>query len=152
MDEQSTASPVFTVTVLMAEKIDDLSSFYQKAFGFKSVKKSKNLSGRNVMEIFTYGSSMIVVREEGQFELTEVSPKTSKVPSPVCIVLLCDDVDKMYEIAKVNGAEVIFAPKLTVWGSRMCKLRDPVGYVWYLKKNDPVNNPINIDLPVVQSY
>lgn len=149
MNEQIMAGSVFMVTVLMADKVDDLAAFYQKAFGFKSVVKTKNLSGRNVTEVCRYGSSLIVIREEGQFELIEVSPKKSKVPSPISISLICDDVDKMYEHAKANGAEVIFTPQISPWGSRICKLRDPSGYIWFFEKFKPTGG---LELPVVQSY
>lgn len=46
------------------------------------------------------------------------------------VYLLVDDVDAHFARAEAAGAEVVFPPEDTAWGTRRYRIRDPEGYEW----------------------
>jgi uncharacterized glyoxalase superfamily protein PhnB len=127
MKEESQFTPVIIVS-----NVDKMCDFYHKAFGFTAAFFMPDESGKHIGAFMIYKNAKIILREEGTFDLEEKIPAKG-VPCPINVIIPCEDTDKQFEVAKMAGAEVVFAPKDMPWGSRLCKVRDPLGYIWYLE-------------------
>jgi PhnB protein len=120
-------------------------AFYQEAFQFKLANEPMQKDSQIMHAEMNHGEARIMFAPEGIWEDERQSPQNSKSRSPIALYLYVEDVDKYFEHAQKNGAEVIDPPEDTFWGDRMCRLRDPFGYDWSFATNvkdfDPSKTP-----------
>lgn len=120
-------------------------SFYQEAFNFKLSSEPMKKDDQIMHAEMTNGDAKIMFAPEGIWENERQAPNSSKTHSPIALYVYVKDVDKFFDHAQKNGAEVIDPPEDTFWGDRMCRLRDPFGYDWSFATNtkdfDPTKTP-----------
>jgi PhnB protein len=104
--------------------------FYAKAFGAREVmcmKGPDGLVGHAEMQI---GDSRIMMSDEApQMDAYAVKHYGG---SPISLMLYTEDCDAMYKQALTAGAESLREPADQPYGIRMCGVRDPFGYKWWI--------------------
>jgi PhnB protein len=104
--------------------------FYAKALGAREVMRMKGpggLVGHAEMQI---GDSRIMMADETpQMEAYGVKHYGG---SPVSLMLYTEDCDALYARALEAGAESLREPADQPYGIRMCGVRDPFGYKWWI--------------------
>jgi PhnB protein len=123
-------SPYITVT-----DVDAATDFYVKAFDFKLKEKAPGDDGKSVHAELFYKDQILMLGKEGAYGHKSLSPRTSKVESPMNLYLYCENIDQFHQHAVKSGAEVISAPEDMFWGDRMCRVKCPDGYVWAFATN-----------------
>lgn len=132
--------------VLMVSNVDKMTDFYQKAFNLELGFNTPNLTGRNVSAFLLFNESRIILREEGQFGLKEQAPSKTGIVCPISLILQYNNLDEQSDAAKQAGAEIIFPPQVMPWGGRLCKVKDPEGYIWFLES---INREFSLEKPPV---
>ncbi|NNM59729.1 MAG: VOC family protein [Legionellales bacterium] len=120
---------------LMSPDVSRSIDFYQRAFGFKLSESVKEEEGKVYHAELYYHDAFIMVGLEGQHDMPMSCPKTTGVPSPICLCVYVDDVDSFFKAAVAQGAEVVFEPSDMFWGDRACCLLDIDGYSWTFCKH-----------------
>ena len=120
---------------LIADDVDHLLSFCQKAFGFTPDERVKGDDGKTWHASMRYRDQVVMMGKINEAEAKNKkanfhSPKVSGVECPIGLYLYVDDVDVFYKHAVANGAKSIDAPQDMFWGDRVCRLQDPEGYLW----------------------
>lgn len=116
---------------LYVKDVDASIDFYKKAFGFEVLRDiNKNEEGVSVHCECKYQDEVIMLGLEKAFGEDILSPSSSGAPCPISLYLYCEDVDTLFERAKKAGATVLGEPEDQFWGDRMCRLKDPNGYLW----------------------
>jgi len=94
--------------------------FLASAFGFETVQAIDGEDGRLVHGEMRFGDGMIMLGS------VEARPATG---SPG-VYLVVADVDAHYERARAAGAEIVYPPEDTEFGTRRYRARDPEGHEW----------------------
>lgn len=116
---------------LMSADVQKTVDFYQQAFGFKLAECAVDEHGKAIHAELFYNDAFIMVGLEGQHDMPPMhSPKTSGVPSPICLCVYVNDVDAFFKKITAHGAKVIFEPADMFWGDRACCVLDIDGYSW----------------------
>lgn len=118
-------SPYITV-----KDADRAVNFYEKAFHFEKRDMVPGQDGTTWHAELKYKDQLLMLGKEGVWGGQTLSPQTSRVESPMNLYLYCEDVDAFHKHAIANGAESVGQPEDMFWGDRMCRLKDPDGYVW----------------------
>lgn len=119
------ASPYITVS-----DIDNMVSFYQNAFNFEKKEVVPGEDGTSWHGEMKYKDQLIMLGKAGAYGGTTKSPKMSGIESPMNLYLYCEDVDQFFKHAIQAGAQALAEPQDMFWGDRMCRLKDPEGYLW----------------------
>lgn len=118
-------SPYITV-----KNVDAAANFYHKAFNFEIKEIATGEDGTAGHGELKYKDQLLMIGKQGAWGGTTQTPKSSGIESPINLYLYCEDVDQFHQNAVAAGAESLDAPQDMFWGDRMCKLKDPDGYVW----------------------
>lgn len=105
-------------------------AFYVKAFATVEELCVKSSDGRVSHASIRLGDSVVMMADENA-SMSAYSPERYG-GSPVSLMVYTPDCDAMYRDALEAGAESLFAPADQTHGDRMCGVRDPFGYTWYL--------------------
>lgn len=95
-------------------------SFLRDAFGLEIVQGYDAPDGRVMHAEMRFGSGVIMLGTVDQ-AVEKSSPG---------IYLVVDDVDAHFERAKGHGAEIVYPPEDTEFGTRRYRARDPEGHEW----------------------
>ena len=104
--------------------------FYVRAFGAVEELCMKGPDGRVNHAQVRIGDSVVMMSDENA-SMAAYSPEHFG-GSPVSLLVYTADCDAMYRDALRAGAESLRAPTDEPYGDRMCGVRDPFGYTWYL--------------------
>ncbi|MEM7645167.1 MAG: VOC family protein [Pseudomonadota bacterium] len=95
-------------------------TFLEAAFGLETVQAYDDSDGRLVHGEMRHGNGVIMLGSA-----TEASAKGS--PG---LYLVVADVDAHYDRAIAAGADVVYPPEDTAFGTRRWRARDPEGHEW----------------------
>lgn len=115
---------------IVVSNVDDMIKFYEKAFAFKTTEKSPGEDGSTWHAELKYQNQMLMMGKAGAYGGTIYPPTKTGSESPINLYLYCQDVDNFYRNATQHGAISLAAPEDMFWGDRMCRLKDPDGYIW----------------------
>lgn len=118
-------SPYITVS-----DVDKMISFYAKAFNFEKKEMVPGDDGTTCHGEMKYKDQLMMFGKAGAYNGTTKSPLMSGVESPMNLYLYCEDIDDFFKQAVKAGAMPLSAPEDMFWGDRMCRLKDPEGYIW----------------------
>jgi PhnB protein len=104
--------------------------FYARAFGAREVMRMKAPDGRLSHAEMRIGDSHIMMADEHP-EIEAFAVKHFG-GSPVTLMLYTGECDAMYKQALAAGAESLREPADQPYGIRMCGVRDPFGYKWWI--------------------
>jgi PhnB protein len=104
--------------------------FYAKAFGAREVMCMKMPDGRIGHAEMQIGDCRIMMADE--YPEIEAFGVKHYGGSPVSLMLYTEDCDAMYARALAAGAESQREPADQPYGIRMCGVRDPFGYKWWI--------------------
>ncbi len=100
-------------------------AFLQSAFGLEPVQAFDGEDGKLMHGEMAYGNSVIMLG-------SEATPKGS--PG---VYLVVSDVDAHYATAKAAGAEIVYPPEDTEFGTRRYRAKDPEGHEWSFGSYQP---------------
>jgi len=115
--------------------VDKAAEFYKKAFHFSVRELAPGEDGTTAHAELTYKDQLVMLGKEGGWGATSKSPVSNGVESPISLYVYTENVDEFYKHALDHHAEGLAAPENMFWGDRMCKLKDPDGYVWCFATN-----------------
>jgi uncharacterized glyoxalase superfamily protein PhnB len=95
--------------------------FLERAFGFKKVTDWRGDDGTVMHGEMKHGEAVLMLG-------TGDHPEAGEAGHGVYVVV--DDVDAHFSRARESGAEVVYPPEETEWGTRRYRCRDPEGYEW----------------------
>lgn len=100
--------------------------FLTRAFGFETVVRydDEDEEGRVMHAELRAGDAMLMLGS------TNAQTECSSLPEGTGIYLAVDDPDGHYERAKKAGAQIVWEPHDTEFGTRRYRVRDPEGYEW----------------------
>jgi uncharacterized glyoxalase superfamily protein PhnB len=117
-------SPSSVVPYLSYRDADAALRFLRDAFGFEITVRWDDDGVVQHAEISWSGSTvMLGTSDHDSAEMVGRSTGQG-------IYLVVDDVDDHYERSVAAGAEVVFEPEDTEWGTRRYRVLDPEGYEW----------------------
>jgi uncharacterized glyoxalase superfamily protein PhnB len=99
-----------------------LLDFTKDAFGAKEISRMPNPDGTIGHAETRIGDSVIMM-----FDSKEGWPKT-----PGFLRLYVNDCDSTYQQALKTGAASVTKPTNMPWGDRVCRVRDPLGNIWWI--------------------
>ncbi len=103
--------------------------FYKKSFGAKQKELVPGPNGQGVMFAeMKIGNSMFMMGDERSDQNTK-SVETIGI-SPISFYLYVRNVDAFFKKAVEGGATVDMPLQDMFWGDRVCRLKDPFGYLW----------------------
>jgi PhnB protein len=115
---------------LMFENTTAAMAFYAKAFGATERLCMKQPDGRVGHAEILIGDSVIMMADEnaaiGAFAVAHFGG------SPISLMVSVPDCDATYKAALAAGAVSEREPEDQPYGDRMCGVRDPFGYRWYV--------------------
>src|SRR5262245_48756698 len=120
---------------LAVKDSDAAIDFYQRAFGFQKRMALAGPDGVTGHVEMTWHDSVILFGPVRHNKDGTRTPASGGPPCAVQFYIYCDDVDALFERARAAGAQVVDPPGDMFWGDRVCKLRDPDGYVWCFATN-----------------
>lgn len=103
--------------------------FLTRAFGFDVVQRHGDEAGAVMHAELRRGNGMVMI---GTAEAAHGSPG---------LYLTTDDVDAFADAAKAAGAEEVYPPEDTEFGTRRCRCRDPEGHEWSAGTYRPRSEP-----------
>ena len=115
---------------IIVSDVDRAVDFYERAFGFEKIHMVAGDDSTSWHAETRYKDHLVMLGKAGAYGGKTQSPNDSQVESPINLYLYCEDVDDFYEKAIHADATSLSAPENTFWGDRMCRLKDPDGYVW----------------------
>ncbi|GMR20437.1 MAG: VOC family protein [Gammaproteobacteria bacterium] len=116
---------------LTVKDVDTSMAFYESAFHFTRGMKLPGDNGKTEYADMGYqGKTLFMFGREGAYGNTCLAPATSYNEVPINLYVYCDDVDALFEHAKLQGAEAVADPEDMFRGDRMAQLKDPDGYRW----------------------
>ena len=95
-------------------------AFLAEAFGLETVQAFDDENGRVLNAEMRFGNGVIMIGS------LDAAPSTGS-PGTYLVV---DDVDAVFERARAAGAEIVYPPEDTEFGTRRCRVRDPEGHEW----------------------
>lgn len=113
--------------------------FYKRAFGFKCNAKPDSFGEISHAELSYKSTVILMLASEMAWQrnskaTSAKSPSTLNIEAPQAFYVYVDNVDKFFQKAVENGANVVVEPEDASWGDRMCSLVDPDGYLWTFGK------------------
>ncbi|MEM9756482.1 MAG: VOC family protein [Pseudomonadota bacterium] len=106
-------------------------AFLADAFGFETVIAADGEDGRLLHGEMRLGPGMVLIGT-----VDAGVPRQS--PGIYAVI---DDVDAHFGRAFAAGAEVVFPPEATEWGTRRYRVRDPEGHEWTFGSYQPQTEP-----------
>lgn len=103
--------------------------FLTEGFGFKKNFAQFDDSGALVHAELALGNGVVLI---GTADLPHGSPG---------IYIVVHDVQAHFEQAKLMGAEIVFEPETTEWGTQRYRCRDPEGHEWTFGTYQPQTKP-----------
>lgn len=114
---------------IMVKDVDRSADFYEKAFGMKLGEKMPGEDGSTIHAGLNYQGQVVMIGKAGAGN--HFAPPNEKgADLPMFLYLYCDNVDDFFKKATEQGADGVTSPEDMPWGDRMCRLKDPDGYVW----------------------
>ena len=110
--------------------------FLEEALGFAVTVRWEDEAGAVAHAEAVHGDAAVML---GTAEHSSPPLMGSSVGHGVYLVV--DDVDAAFERAQAAGADVVFGPEDTEWGTRRCRVLDPEGYEWSLGSYRPGVSP-----------
>ncbi|MEN0000368.1 MAG: VOC family protein [Pseudomonadota bacterium] len=104
-------------------------AFLTTAFGFKVNIRADGDDGSVTHAELVYGDGVVLL---GTAELSKGSPG---------IYVVVDDVDAHHAHAIANGAELVYPPEETEWGTRRYRVKDIEGHEWTFGTYSPSTEP-----------
>jgi PhnB protein len=105
-------------------------AFYKQVFGATEGICMKGKHGRVVHAEIRIGDSCIMLSDESP-ESEAYSPQHYG-GSPITLMLYVPDCDAVYRQALAAGAASVREPADQPYGDRMCGVKDPFGYRWWI--------------------
>jgi uncharacterized glyoxalase superfamily protein PhnB len=93
--------------------------FLSSAFGFETVTDWRGDNGSVVHAEMRFGDAVLMLGSGPHGD-----------PSGVGVYAVVEDVDAHCSRAVEAGAELVYGPEDTEWGTRRYRCRDPEGYEW----------------------
>jgi uncharacterized glyoxalase superfamily protein PhnB len=94
--------------------------FLASAFGFEAVTDWRGDDGSVAHAEMRFGEGAVLMLGSG--------PHGD--PTGVGVYAVVEDVDAHHARAAAAGAEIVYPPEDTEWGTRRYRCRDPEGYEW----------------------
>lgn len=115
---------------LMFQDTSAASSFYQRAFAATERIRMENEDGRISHAEIQIGNSVLMMADESpSIEAWSIQHYNG---SPVSFLIYTEDCDALYHRAIEAGATGFREPADQPYGDRMCGVKDPFGYRWFL--------------------
>lgn len=117
---------------ITVSNVDVMAKFYEKAFKFVIKELVPGEDGSTWHGELRYKDQLIMLGKAGAYgDISKTRPPImAGVESPMSLYLYCEDVDQFYKDAIAAGAISLMEPQDMFWGDRMCRLKDPDGFVW----------------------
>ena len=96
-----------------------------EAFGFTKTVAFRDSAGAVMHAEMRFGNGAIML---GTAEQAAESQRN--IPAEHGVYVYVEDVDAHFRQAEAAGAEIVFPPEDTEWGTRRYRVRDPEGYEW----------------------
>jgi PhnB protein len=122
-----TPKPPQIIPYLFYRDVPAALDFLCRAFGFKEEMRVGMPSGGMHGEASFLGQ--LVMMGQGAHEHSLKTPQDAGAATMGVFIYL-DDVDKHYEVAKAQGAEIVHPPKDVDYG-RTYSANDPEGHPWF---------------------
>lgn len=106
-------------------------AFLNAAFGLETVQAYEDEAGA-----LQHGE----MRWQGDVIMLGTVPADAPKASPG-IYLVVEDVDAHFARAKAAGAEIVYPPEDTDWGTRRYRAKDPEGHEWSFGTYQPSPEP-----------
>ena len=106
--------------------------FLGRAFGLTQVVRVDDDGGDLMHAELAYGSGVVMIGKDA----SSANANTSRG-----LYLVVDDVDAHHERAKREGAEIVYGPQDTEFGTRRWRARDPEGHEWSFGTYRPQTEP-----------
>ncbi|MEO8394684.1 MAG: VOC family protein [Chloroflexota bacterium] len=97
--------------------------WFQKAFAFEIIQVNNDTDGVIMHAEMRFGNAALMIGTSPE----RVLPTT---PADHGIYVYVEDVDAHYRRASAAGAQIVYPPEDTGWGTRRYRVRDPEGYEW----------------------
>ncbi|MEL6259163.1 MAG: VOC family protein [Pseudomonadota bacterium] len=101
-------------------------AFLEAAFGFETLAAYDGEDGKIMHGEMKRGDACLML---GTRATDAPSPPA---PAPLGVYLAVDDVDALFARAIAAGAQEIWAPHDTEFGTRRARVKDPEGFEWSL--------------------
>jgi len=105
-------------------------AFYMKAFNATQKLRMPGPDGRTAHAEIQIGDSRIMMADESP-QMDAFSPAHFN-GSPVSLLIYTENCDAIYNQAVAAGAVSLREPADQPYGDRMCGVRDPFGYKWFI--------------------
>jgi uncharacterized glyoxalase superfamily protein PhnB len=106
-------------------------AFLETAFGFETVIAADAEDGTLLHGEMRFGTGMIL--------LGSVSDEVARQSPGIYVVV--EDVDAHHARAMEAGAELVYPPEATEWGTRRYRVRDIEGHEWTFGTYQPQTEP-----------
>ena len=107
--------------------------FYKRAFGAEELMRSPGPGGKIMHAALRVGDSTLFLADEfpemGECGMQAPGPEASRSSM---LHVYVEDVDRVFDRAVAEGAEVTMPPMDTFWGDRYGQIVDPFGHAWAL--------------------
>lgn len=121
MSAESTTPPTFYPYFGYKDAAAAL-DWLERAFAFETLYAARTDDGEVMHAEMRFGNGAIMMGTSPERERPQRQDHG--------IYVYVDDVDAHYERAKAAGAEIVYPPEATEWGTRRYRARDPEGYEW----------------------
>lgn len=114
---------------LVVPNCEEALSFYEKAFGAKTVNRMRGPDGKSTIHAeMRIGNSTVMLSDENP----EWGTKSARTlgGSPVSLHIYVEDADALFNRAVKAGCQVAYPMGDPFWGDRYGKVTDPFGLVW----------------------
>ena len=123
--------------VFGVEDIEQASSFYQR-LGFQQQMALPNADGQLTVAILTFGTSTLILGRLDELHY-ENEPRAKKIRQGpqglgVTLTLLVPDLEKVYQVVKETGLEILLEPVEEFYGDYVFMFLDPNGYEWKISQ------------------
>lgn len=102
-------------------------TWLSEAFGLEATQVARGPDDEVVHAEMHYDGGMMMLGPEGEEAMESVAEERRVGPGVYVVV---DDPDAHFERAEAAGADIIFPPEDTEFGSRQYRARDLAGYEW----------------------
>ena len=97
--------------------------WFQEAFAFEIIQVNNDADGVVMHAEMRFGNSAIMIGTSPD----RVPPSNAADHG---IYVYVEDVDAHYQRASAAGAQIVYPPEDTGWGTRRYRVLDPEGYEW----------------------
>jgi uncharacterized glyoxalase superfamily protein PhnB len=112
---------------LVYRDADTAFNWLANVFGFRKTAEVLGPDGHILHAEMSFGSGVMMLGTASDEQL-EQTPWN--LPNGHGIYVYVEDLDTHYERAKANGAEIVYPPENTQWGTRRYRALDLDGYEW----------------------